>query len=1284
MKNPVRNNLDTVEYTSSKRRLKPVGGHVQYSNRFPTWEEKLRLPKRFNEWGKDHWPALCILEEKEERIGKTKKKSYLVKWETHPETGEVWEPTWEPKASLTPGLLRDWELRKQRGPGDTGEPSRNSSHVDSVRIEPRRRKALRVIPDSSSEDGSRKLTGSEPRQRSSSRTPTRRKLATPKPNIPIAGDSTGKSASSPVEIAETQTDTSQHLPISVPIPPPRIDKSEYETLNSSQINSQGGIRGFSPPCSQNANSTPSRFPSVNQLSADTQQLDPIPSPSGSVKPLAVNGLTPLPNSGQAISSTSKASSLPPTITKDSPGKEHSGPHLRRRQRPTNSEVLKGHPSASTRRRQIATASIPSDFGAPSPPYVASTSNQSEHNRQASEELGNPGSKYVVHGLSLQLSNTPSQYQNGDTSSPWVFETQAPFQSSTGKDTAGSRPRRQLLDGLSSPAHLDVCGSAMEQQTIPSSPRALSAPSVRTGSTAGFGVATAPETSVPGRDQNDFSNSLHLSTGPAEMSPLTASQHDHLSGSELAPCRMPQAPAYDVALGGSALPIQKSIEEEPQSSSGEHSSVESKASSSQQSVKNERDIAQVDGLVVPTLPILGPDEYAIPLMAEGKVQSVYFDIIKSKMKPILKFLNRHESVGSANDSPTSTQERIEMTELLQQLSYTVTHMDLGLLGTSTQYSIQSEADAAYANYAGSKFSLLGHLVDMLARVQCSIVVMSQAGPVQDLIEQYLKLKHIDVRRQDRADTSSLSGPQRTQNEFQVELVTTFWTGQLNFAMKPIFMIAFDASFDSQDPQVMRIRQNFSPSPQRLLPVVHFIVSNSSEHVDRCLPKDMPSSLRLKLLVRATCQAQPNLGGIPAYVPTASDEPEGRDMDMADLQRGIRKTQERKLAMYAHMITRASMSQDWTSNWISQMPPLQLTDMDLVWSSSSGAPTMAATPQEPIRSRTPASRVGTPSVKKRILDVDNVLPALIKRQRLTPLLDSTEVVIKTEPDNQLQQMHELVNKLQADLQSEREARQKAEEEKTRKQEQLEKWMEDHANLQRRYEKRMTKCHELDSSTKKLQRIIDNSKSRYDRTAEDNVSLKRKVTELQAELTTVREEMKAGGGDAAALEVARGEARGHQAKTAYLEKSLENTRKDFEFTRTQYQAASNKAAELAAQNQELETKVAELAHRAGDEKRRLKELNYAHSLEEHIAKIQELELGGRSREVRLRKLEEENRQLKRSRGVQTRGSSVQPPGSPNPDAPGRGARSRQASPAAGLFSNAHHAAGSNRGSLLRHQER
>jgi len=112
---------------------------------------------------------------------------------------------------------------------------------------------------------------------------------------------------------------------------------------------------------------------------------------------------------------------------------------------------------------------------------------------------------------------------------------------------------------------------------------------------------------------------------------------------------PQASMYDAALGSSAMPIQQSIEEEPASSTEEQNSLDSKTSSSQQSVANERLVPQVDGYFMPTGPILGSAEYAVAFPAEGKVQSTYTDTIKCKRKALLKFLSRRDSVVSANAS-----------------------------------------------------------------------------------------------------------------------------------------------------------------------------------------------------------------------------------------------------------------------------------------------------------------------------------------------------------------------------------------------------------------------------------------------------------------------------------------------------------------------------------------------------------------------------------------------------------------------------------------------------------
>jgi len=288
---------------------------------------------------------------------------------------------------------------------------------------------------------------------------------------------------------------------------------------------------------------------------------------------------------------------------------------------------------------------------------------------------------------------------------------------------------------------------------------------------------------------------------------------------------------------------------------------------------------------------------------------------------------------------------------------------------------------------------------------------------------------------------------------------------------------------------------------------------------------------------------------------------------------------------------------------------------------------------------------------------------------------------EQTTQVEQLLQAINALQAEVSAEKEARQQAEHARDVAQNQLAEWKTSLATLQRRYEKRMMKCHELENTNKELVNAMENGRGRQERMVEENRTLKQQVVQLQADLTAARDELKASGGDIATVETAREEARTLAAKNTSLEKSLENTRRDFEFTRSQYQEASNKAAEYAVQVQELEAKVEELKAQAGDERRRLKELNYHDSVQRHLAKLSELELEKKSRETLLRKMDEEIRTLKRNRGIQTRGGSVQPPGSPGP-----GPRSRQASPAPGLLTpqgqQGHAVHGANRGSLLRHE--
>jgi chromosome segregation ATPase len=299
---------------------------------------------------------------------------------------------------------------------------------------------------------------------------------------------------------------------------------------------------------------------------------------------------------------------------------------------------------------------------------------------------------------------------------------------------------------------------------------------------------------------------------------------------------------------------------------------------------------------------------------------------------------------------------------------------------------------------------------------------------------------------------------------------------------------------------------------------------------------------------------------------------------------------------------------------------------------------------------------------------------KRQRRTPAPDITHISDSMKvSQSQMEDLRAALRKAEQNLAQETKARTAAEELVTSKEKQLEELKLSLGNLQTRYETRMKSSHQLKREHQKLQMEKEAIEKRQEKLSADNLVLKEQLAQLQTEAGEAREALKAGGGIAGDLEIAKEEVRRLTEKNLSLEKSSANTRKDFEFTRSQYQEASTKAAEFAMQISELESQITDLKRQASDEKRRLKELNYKNDLEQHLARVLNLELMLKNRDTMLQRKEEELKALRKGRGVATRGSSVQP-GSPRP------AGSRAGSPAPGLLAPSTHAV--NRASALRHE--
>lgn len=766
-----------------------------------------------------------------------------------------------------------------------------------------------------------------------------------------------------------------------------------------------------------------------------------------------------------------------------------------------------------------------------------------------------------------------------------------------------------------------------------------------------GTGSLSQFTVDRLSSSQFSMEEH---NPAQSSP--ARDHNSIPNGHVILNTEAQDHATDAAPVPISFTIQESIEREDPVAGQPPPDLTERTSSSQASLEQEHQVETVDGITIPTRPILGANEYAIPLTAEGRVISVYKDTIKAKEKAILRFIRRKGSPGSSSISNKKTTERIEMQHMLSRLNDITTHLDLGLPGLQTQHSLSSQEESAYANYAGSKFVMLGALIDRFKDTGRSIVVIAQGGALRDMLLQYLRMKHVLASEDTTTDTQLSS---QTSSRLVVDLLDSQANQPQSLPRKPLFIIAFDASFSFASEQVRRIREQYDHN----LPILHFLVVNSSEHVEKCVPESMTSNIRLKVVVRTTYLAADHLGGPLTYFQSDTDLPKDGSMPgMGEYQRGLVKSPARKMAAMADAIHQAAMVDNFLIWEVPSMPELELDVLHEARSVTGRGGTR--TPLA--RGHTPASRVGTPS-RKRMLDVDNELTA--KRLRMTPIRDAFEQSNgETNHKSALLQIQKDLDEARAALAQETAARILVENRVSAAEAQSQEWRENFADLQRRYEKRRSEQLQLEKENKKLTKDVQNMSSRNDKVQEEKTTLKAQIAELKKDLASARSDLINAGGDTALLEQARAEARAaSEAKTA-LEKSLASTKETSEYIRLQYQSASDRARDLAHENQQLEEKSQHLEKRAAELPRQLKAMNYQAAVAQYIRAGEQMQYEVRARNALIRKIHEENTVLKGKRGVQTRGSSVQPAGSPGPGlgaglsgGQASGTRSRQNSPAA-----------------------
>lgn len=196
----------------------------------------------------------------------------------------------------------------------------------------------------------------------------------------------------------------------------------------------------------------------------------------------------------------------------------------------------------------------------------------------------------------------------------------------------------------------------------------------------------------------------------------------------------------------------------------------------------------------------------------------------------------------------------------------------------------------------------------------------------------------------------------------------------------------------------------------------------------------------------------------------------------------------------------------------------------------------------------------------------------------------------------------------------------------------------SLQHRYESRTNDLHKIRQERDRLLETKSASEQRVEKQKEEITKLKDERSQLKLDLEQVREALKNGGGDMAELEKAREETRRLAKENASLERKADFANKQAEYTREQYQTASNVAAQSGNELRQLKEENEALTRKVAGEASRLREMNLKNDESHHLSRIAELEALLSSREYLLHKKEDELREIRKNR-PSTRSTSTQP---------------------------------------------
>ncbi|KAL2786888.1 class II histone deacetylase complex subunits 2 and 3-domain-containing protein [Aspergillus keveii] len=595
--------------------------------------------------------------------------------------------------------------------------------------------------------------------------------------------------------------------------------------------------------------------------------------------------------------------------------------------------------------------------------------------------------------------------------------------------------------------------------------------------------------------------------------------------------------------------------------------------------------------------LGPSEFAVPLPMDSRVKDDYEKVLTEGQHIIYALINEESfslNSGTEKSSVVSSAER-----MLERLSNAATHPDLNFGEHLKDADENLENQATWAEYSSAKFLLLSYLIKAQAsdEHEMHLVIAVRAEKTQRVVERYLEGKGFTYTRP-RVDMGSGTSVEvsMAKGSMSFGIQNAQDEGIMEAYKPPLAVIAFDSSLDVKKPSMEHMRTTFARNGH-LLPVIRLIVANSSEHVELCFPG--PSTSQKHALVFKYIRQLRDIIG-----------------DLQDDALGVQED--------ATEILACLLSDNFNLHW--KLPPVE-------------ALRQIIEDEGFIKPSTQISKPVNPTAQKRVFMSDTSEPApkrprMEESQETSQFTDISGGPTQTLNGKLLDFGEQVVQKKNSDA-----ARiETLENELAANQSRLQERDKILESLQHRYETRTKDLHKLRQERDRLFETKTTAEQRLQRQKEEMSKLKDERTELRHELEKAREALKAGGGDMAELEKGREEIRRLTKENAGLERKSEYEHKQAEYTREQYQTASNVAAQSATELRTLKEENEALKRKVAGEASRLRELNIKSDESRHLARIAELEALLSSREDLLHRKEDELREIRRNR-PSTRSTSTQP---------------------------------------------